>query len=71
MYTFFFGFVFTFAYNNISENMIYYGKKSNSVESDLHFSLRVFFYLVAALTQLLFGYLEIIEMKFNGMQEYF
>ena len=51
--------------------MIYYGKKSNSVESDLHFCLRVFFYLIAALTQLLFGYLEIIEMKFNGLQEYF
>ncbi len=70
MYTFLFGFVFPFAYNNISENMIYY-RKNPQKESLFHFNLRIFNYIVASLVSIIFGYFEIIEIKFSGFKEYF
>ena len=69
MYTFFFGFVFPFAYNNISENLI--NTKKGQIESLFHFYLRILNYLVALMISILFGYFEIIEIKFSGLNEYF
>jgi hypothetical protein len=69
MHTFLFGFIVPFAYNNISENIL--NRKNELDESTLHFYFRIFNYLVASLTSILFSYFEIIEIKFSGFKEYF
>ncbi len=62
MFTYLFGFVIPFAYNIISDNLIYYRDNAKD-ESNLHLSFRIFNYLLASFTSILFSYFEIIEIK--------
>lgn len=70
MFTYLFGFVIPFAYNIISDNLIYYRDNAKD-ESNLHLSFRIFNYLLASFTSILFSYFEIIEIEFSGLKEYF